>query len=570
MQRQQRSRFSLQLKSIRLKLTIAFAAVIVLVVTLGGIQSYRFYGYLQEYNSLLTATSQANTMNGLLKPALDEEVLQVVNGMKSFEDGGQYKLLDDMNGRLQQFIDGEHDGTVLKRTEELHNTMESLAGIVEKLKSQLADGASVDDTTATYDYLTETTALIDQQVQTIIREKLISSEARADQITDSFIQSVYIFLGLSACIIALSLFIALRVSRGIAKPLTTLQHSLSRLENGDLTVPTIDVLTKDEIGKLNGSYNAMLLSLRSIITSVRDTSVQVSASSDHMYEGIRDNNQASEEIAMKTQSISLSMHEQDRLTHSAAAQFDSLYASFEELVHRANGIQLHAQQSVHLADSGIRDMNTFLQSFNQLKHTVTAVETSTEQLEQRIAETSEQLQQIRSIASETNLLSLNASIEAARSAEAGKGFAVIAHRVKQLAGLTGELAATIETNIADLNTQLGLIRQQMTDSSTLLTDGQHNSASVDHALRHIHTANHEVQREADSMHVDMQDAMQRMTQAHQLLEEVKSQTNSVKDEVTSIAARGEEQIATLQEVSSTSDAFFERIRAMDKTISKFQ
>jgi methyl-accepting chemotaxis protein len=224
---------------------------------------------------------------------------------------------------------------------------------------------------------------------------------------------------------------------------------------------------------------------------------------------------------------------------------------------------------VQLADGGIRDMNTFLQSFEQLKNTVSAVEDNTHLLEQRITDTSKQLQLIRSISNETNILSLNASIEAARSAEAGRGFAVIAQRVKQLAGQTGELASVIDLNITDLNAQLGLIRQQMTDSSTLLTEGQQHSESVDRVFRQIHASNSEVQHEVDSMHADMQAAQDRMSQAHGLLEDVKTQTNSVKQEVSSIAARGEEQIASLQEVSATSDAFIVQIKEMDKTISKF-
>lgn len=569
MQRQQRFRFPIQLKSIRLKLTIAFAVVIILVVTLGGIQSFTFYGYLQEYNGLLQGTAQANTMNGLLKPALDDEVLQIVNGMKTFKDGEQYKLLDDMNNRLAQFTADESDSKVMRRTEELRNTMDSLASIIEKLKGQVDSGASVDEQTGTFDYVAETTTLIEQQVQSIIREKLIASEARSEQITDDFLRNLYWLIGISAGIVALSLFIAWSVSRAIAVPLTKLQHSLSRLENGDLSVPTIEVRTRDEIGKLGSSYNAMLLSLRSIITSVRETSEQVSVSSDHMYAGIRDNNQASEEIAMKTQSISLAMNEQDHLIQSSAEQFDVLSASFQALVHKADGIHLHAQQSVQLADGGIRDMNLFLQSFEQLKSTVTAVEDNTHLLEQRIAETSQQLQLIRSISSETNILSLNASIEAARSAEAGRGFAVIAQRVKQLAGQTGDLASTIDSNITDLNAQLGLIRRQMADSSTLLTEGQRSSESVDRVFRQIHAANSDVQHEANAMNADMQAAQDRMSHAHELLEDVKSQATAVKQEVSSIAARGEEQIASLQEVSATSDAFIVQIKEMDKSISKF-
>jgi methyl-accepting chemotaxis protein len=557
------------LRSIRHKLIAAFIVVILLTVLLGGVQSYVFYGYLQEYNALVDSTARANKLSGLLKPALDHEIRDIVFGMQTFEEGRQYELIDDMNARIDDLERHESSSSVQQRIDEIRNTMESLHLQVDTLKNQTAEGASVDQQTVSYELAVDITFLVEQSVQDLVREKLLAMEQKASQMTAAFTRTVYVLIGVAVFIVALSLLIAWLIARIIANPLSRIQRSLTRLSEGDLAIDDLTSLSRDEIGKLGDAFNAMLGSLQLIVSSVQETSRQVAASSEHIHYGVQENNQAGEEIAQAAQFIHEAVLEQDSFVEASVRHCGFLTASIEQILQKSDRINQRADESVTLANEGCIAMGEFMASFGQLKQAIAMVEEDTGLLEGRMEEMSALLRQIQSVSSETNILSLNASIEAARSSQSGASFAVIAQRIKQLAGLTDGLASTVDLRLDEVRQNMISIRAQMADSTSRLALGGHRAIAANRMFEAIRDANVHVQSEAQAANLDLQDAARRMDRMQSHIEDVKAQAGRIKQEIQGIAAMGEEQVASLQEVAAASDLLMDRITDMDRSVAKF-
>ncbi len=557
------------LRSIRHKLIASFIAVIVLTVLLGGVQSYVFYGYLQEYNALVDSTARANKLSGLLKPALDHEIRDIVFGMQTFEEGRQYALIDEMNARIDDLERHESSASVQQRIDEIRNTMESLLLQVDTLNKQTAEGASVDQQTVSYELAVDITFLVEQSVQDLVRKKLLVMEQKASQMTAAFTRTIYVLIGVAAFIVALSLLIAWLISRSIANPLSRIQRSLTRLSEGDLAIDGLRSLSRDEIGKLGSAFNAMLGSLQLIVSSVQETSRQVAASSEHIHYGVQENNQAGEEIAQAAQLIHEAVLEQDSFVQAAVRHCGFLTASIEQILQKSDRISRRADESVTLANEGCIAMGEFMASFGQLKQAIAKVEEDTGLLEGRMEEMSALLRQIQSVSAETNILSLNASIEAARASQSGASFAVIAQRIKQLAGLTDGLASTVDLRLDEVRQNMISIRTQMADSTSQLVLGGHRAIAANRMFEAIRDANDHVQSEVQASNQDLQDAARRMDRMQAHIEDVKAQAGRIKQEIQGIAAMGEEQVASLQEVAAASDLLMDRITGMDRSVAKF-
>ncbi|QXH44685.1 methyl-accepting chemotaxis protein [Pseudomonas xanthosomatis] len=242
----------------------------------------------------------------------------------------------------------------------------------------------------------------------------------------------------SLAVIMLALVaIATLLTRSIVVPLADAVAVAERVATGDLT-RDIQVTGRDE--------PAMLLrALSQMQQSLRDTLRKIAASSDQLAS-------ASEELHSVTEDTSRGLHQQSAEIDQAATAVNQMTAAVEEVANNAVSTADASKGADQTTRDGRDQVNQALSSLQHLVDDVTGTSEEIEQLATSANEISRVLDVIGSIAGQTNLLALNAAIEAARAGEAGRGFAVVADEVRALAHRTQQSTAEIEQMIGGIQT----------------------------------------------------------------------------------------------------------------------
>jgi len=229
--------------------------------------------------------------------------------------------------------------------------------------------------------------------------------------------------------------IATALTRSIVVPLVDAVAVAERVATGDLT-HDIKVTGKDEPALL-------LRALSRMQASLRDTLRKIAASSDQLAS-------ASEELHTVTEDTSRGLHQQSAEIDQAATAVNQMTAAVEEVANNAVSTADASQGADRTTRDGREQVNQALASIQHLVDDVTGTSAEIEQLANNANEISRVLDVIGAIAGQTNLLALNAAIEAARAGEAGRGFAVVADEVRALAHRTQQSTAEIEQMIAGI------------------------------------------------------------------------------------------------------------------------
>ena len=229
--------------------------------------------------------------------------------------------------------------------------------------------------------------------------------------------------------------IATLLTRSIVRPLAEAVAVAERVATGDLT-REIQVVGRDEPALL-------LRALSRMQSSLRDTIRQIAASSDQLAS-------ASEELHTVTEDTSRGLHQQSAEIDQAATAVNQMTAAVEEVANNAVSTADASRGADQTTRDGRDRVNQALASIQHLVADVTGTSSEIEQLASNANEISRVLDVIGAIAGQTNLLALNAAIEAARAGEAGRGFAVVADEVRALAHRTQQSTAEIEQMIAGI------------------------------------------------------------------------------------------------------------------------
>ncbi|MBC3437042.1 methyl-accepting chemotaxis protein [Pseudomonas sp. BW16M2] len=229
--------------------------------------------------------------------------------------------------------------------------------------------------------------------------------------------------------------IATLLTRSIVVPLADAVAVAERVATGDLTREIV-VLGRDEPALLLAALSRMQHSLR-------DTLRRIAASSDQLAS-------ASEELHTVTEDTSRGLHQQSAEIDQAATAVNQMTAAVEEVANNAVSTADASQGADRTTRDGRDQVNQALASIQHLVDDVTGTSGEIEQLASHANEISQVLDVIGSIAGQTNLLALNAAIEAARAGEAGRGFAVVADEVRALAHRTQQSTAEIEQMIGGI------------------------------------------------------------------------------------------------------------------------
>ena len=259
-----------------------------------------------------------------------------------------------------------------------------------------------------------------------------NASQRSSDVAD---QAFNIIVAAMLVIMLALLAIATLLTRSIVVPLAAAVSVAERVATGDLT-EQIHVNGRDEPALL-------LMALNRMQTNLRETIRTIAVSSDQLAS-------ASEELHTVTEDTSRGLHQQSAEIDQAATAVNQMTAAVEEVANNAVSTADASQGADHSTRDGRDQVNQALASIQQLVEDVTGTSAEIEQLASSANEISQVLDVIGSIAGQTNLLALNAAIEAARAGEAGRGFAVVADEVRALAHRTQQSTAEIEQMIASI------------------------------------------------------------------------------------------------------------------------
>jgi len=251
----------------------------------------------------------------------------------------------------------------------------------------------------------------------------------------------------------ITLLLAWGLTRSIVQPLAQALGIAQVIAAGDLTADIV-VQGRDEPARLLEALKAMQLSLRRTILRISDSSNQLAS--------------ASEELSTVTEDSTRGLHQQSLEIDQAATAVNQMTAAVEEVARNAVATSQASDESDRIAQRGRQQVQDTVTSINHLAQDVTQTGDQVEILAQKVYGITKVLDVIRAVAEQTNLLALNAAIEAARAGEAGRGFAVVADEVRALAHRTQSSTQEIELLVSDI--------RQGTDQAVAAMQGSNSRA----------------------------------------------------------------------------------------------
>ncbi|WP_225772261.1 methyl-accepting chemotaxis protein [Pseudomonas sp. Marseille-Q5115] len=291
------------------------------------------------------------------------------------------------------------------------------------------------------------------------------AQARAAYASAVTVVLVFILVGIAA-----SIGLAMLFTRSLTRPIQQAVTAAERIAANDLSQP-ITVEGTDEPARMMQAMADMQVKLREAIAMIADSSTRLAATSEEMH--------------AVTEDAGRGLQRQNSEIEMAATAVTEMSAAVDEVAGNAAAASDAATRSTRAAEDGRSRVAETVQAINQMVSTVESTSGSVQTLAENAGAISKVLEVIRTIAEQTNLLALNAAIEAARAGEAGRGFAVVADEVRALAhrtqNSTQEIAQMVEVIQSGTQAAVGSMQATSEQAQSTLSKAQ----GAGHALTAI-------------------------------------------------------------------------------------
>ncbi len=341
-----------------------------------------------------------------------------------------------------------------------------------------------------------------------------------------------LYLGIGVAFLA-AFLLGLFISRVISRPIASALVNAQRIAGGDLTQSIVS-LHRDEAG-------LMLSALGDMQTSLKSTIGQISSAADQLAS-------AAEELNVVTEESSRGLTRQNDEIQLAATAVTEMTAAVEEVARNAISTSDASKLTSTEAATGRDQAREAVDAINTVSTEISSSTAMVEELAGRVREIGKVLDVIRGIAEQTNLLALNAAIEAARAGEQGRGFAVVADEVRALAARTQASTGEIETMISSVQTSADQAVRAMGNSRTLASNTQSLAQATGQSLERI------AQSIAEINDRNMLIATASEEQSH-VAREVDRNLINIQDLSTQTAAGANQTSASSQELSRLAISF---------------
>jgi len=391
---------------------------------------------------------------------------------------------------------------------------------------------------------------------------------------DVVMSKVYAIRTTFAIVLIITLILVSMVGYFVAglltKPITKIRDQAVLVAAGDLRIEKLTINSKDEIGDLASSFNTMTENLRNLVKMVQSQSHHVAAASEELTASSEQSALASNQVAASITKIACGNQEQLRDVGEVSTAVENMAASLQQITSTATEVATAADNTVKITASGQVSIDRAVAQISNVGKGTKEVGNAITDLEKSSRKISEIVNLISSVAGQTNLLALNAAIEAARAGEQGRGFAVVADEVRKLAKQSHhaaqEITSLIKNNTEDIGKAVRAMEQGSKDVEEGITLVSHAGNDFRNISQAIYNLSQQV-REISTAIEDMAIGSQHIATAVGGIETVSKIGAS---EAESVSAATQEQSASIEEIASSSQELARLAENLQHTINKFQ
>lgn len=557
---------------IRLKINACILVTLVIFIALMMVLVDKSSKYNEQYSQILDSISKVTYVKDNAS-YLGRTVVAKCGAGGDLASSGHIEIIDTMEQYVAEIGEGIPQGAEYSEMRNQYDKFASETGkfiaAFRELQAACGDTYSSAGLNAAQD-MSSSMSFVSSSAETLLASEIARSEQVADEIQSGFRNMrnmIVIVMVITAVIVMVAAF---ALTQSITAPVIKLQKSLMIISEGNLTDDDLEVNVRDEVGQASTAFNKMKNNLVHLISEVAANMAELKMATATVNTSVDENAQGGTRIADAVEGMLAALERQQEEVSHAQTQIGEMEGIAQKVANYAEAIHGNAGKTRDNARDGMQKITAYVEQMEEVNRAMREMETVFSSFGENTRGMTEALESISSIASQTNLLSLNASIEAARAGEAGKGFAVVATEIRNLADDSQQAAAHIGKMIDAVGAQADQMTARLKESLEQLEKGNQMTGEAQESFEIITNGTDEVSNNVEDIISGVEVLSDRITQAMDSMGTIKDAADGNVTEINEVSAVVTEQSANLEEVSEAMDKLLALTSDVEGLVSEFK
>ncbi|SFR63580.1 methyl-accepting chemotaxis protein [Halogeometricum limi] len=349
-----------------------------------------------------------------------------------------------------------------------------------------------------------------------------------------------------------------------------LATAMDAVSNGDFTAEAPNEADIVAIAEINDAFDEMRHELSSTVLDIRAFASTVEGTTQSVYDDAEELERDQEALARDVRGFATDVREQASDLETTTDELTSLSATIEEIAANADEVAREASTAADSSESGSRTAAEAVEAIEHVEGTVGDLADLVRSLDTRMNDVADSTELIEDIADQTNVLALNANIEAARASDGSEGFAVVAEEVKSLADETQRHSATIGETVEATVEDVERIQRAMSETKARIETGKTTMTEAGDAFSGLTETVEGVDASVETVAVATDDGARTTEEVVNAIERVAERARAIADESESLADRADESAATISKIRSRLENLSAQTESLKTRLDSFE